>query len=48
MARIASIDALRGVAIIAMIVYHLCFDLRHFGLVGGISSTTRRGSPHAR
>jgi uncharacterized membrane protein len=33
MARIASIDALRGVAIIAMIVYHLCFDLRHFGLV---------------
>jgi len=32
--RIAALDALRGIAIVAMIVYHFCFDLRHFGLVG--------------
>ena len=31
--RIAALDALRGIAIVAMIVYHLCFDLRHFGVV---------------
>ncbi|HLX27112.1 MAG TPA: heparan-alpha-glucosaminide N-acetyltransferase [Casimicrobiaceae bacterium] len=30
--RIASLDALRGVAIVAMIVYHFCFDLRYFDL----------------
>ena len=30
--RIAGLDALRGLAIIAMIVYHFCYDLRHFGL----------------
>jgi uncharacterized membrane protein len=30
--RIASVDALRGIAICAMIVYHFCFDLRHFGV----------------
>jgi uncharacterized membrane protein len=29
--RIASIDALRGIALIAMIAYHFCFDLRMFG-----------------
>lgn len=28
--RVASLDALRGVAIVAMIVYHFCFDLRYF------------------
>jgi len=30
-ARIAGLDALRGVAIVAMIAYHFCFDLRWFG-----------------
>ena len=28
--RIVGLDALRGVAIVAMIVYHFCFDLRYF------------------
>ncbi len=31
--RIAAIDNLRGIAIIAMVAYHFCFDLRHFGLI---------------
>jgi uncharacterized membrane protein len=30
--RIAGLDALRGLAIVAMIAYHLCFDLRYFGV----------------
>ena len=30
-ARIVGVDALRGIAILAMVVYHLCFDLRWFG-----------------
>jgi uncharacterized membrane protein len=30
-ARIAGLDALRGLAIVAMIAYHFCFDLRWFG-----------------
>jgi len=30
--RVEGLDALRGVAIIAMIVYHFCFDLRFFGV----------------
>jgi uncharacterized membrane protein len=30
--RIAAIDALRGIAILAMIAYHFAFDLRFFGL----------------
>jgi uncharacterized membrane protein len=33
-ARLASIDALRAIALIAMIVYHFCFDLRYFGVIG--------------
>jgi Predicted membrane protein len=31
-ARIGSLDALRGVAIVAMIAYHLGYDLRYFGV----------------
>jgi uncharacterized membrane protein len=30
--RIAAVDALRGIAICAMIAYHFCFDLRYFGV----------------
>src|SRR5690348_4771832 len=30
--RIVALDALRGGAIVAMIVYHFCFDLRYFGV----------------
>ena len=30
--RVPSIDALRGLAIVAMIVYHFAFDLRFFGV----------------
>ena len=30
--RLVSLDTLRGVAIVAMIAYHLCFDLRYFGI----------------
>ncbi len=30
--RIEGIDALRGLALVAMIAYHFCFDLAHFGL----------------
>ena len=32
--RLASIDALRAIALIAMIAYHFCFDLRYFGVIG--------------
>jgi uncharacterized membrane protein len=31
--RIAGVDALRGVALCAMIAYHFCFDLRYYGLI---------------
>ena len=30
--RVGGLDALRGLAIVAMIAYHLCFDLRYFGI----------------
>lgn len=30
--RVVAIDALRGIAIVAMIAYHFAFDLRYFGL----------------
>jgi uncharacterized membrane protein len=30
--RVAAIDAVRGIALCAMIIYHFCFDLRHFGV----------------
>jgi len=30
--RVEGLDALRGIAILAMVVYHLCFDLRYFGV----------------
>ena len=33
MPRIAALDAFRGIAIVAMIAYHFCFDLRHFGVI---------------
>jgi uncharacterized membrane protein len=32
--RLSSIDALRAIALIAMIAYHFCFDLRYFGVIG--------------
>ena len=32
-ARIAAVDLARGVAIVAMVLYHACWDLSHFGLV---------------
>jgi len=32
-ARVASIDAVRAIALIAMIAYHFCFDLRYFGVI---------------
>lgn len=31
--RIAGIDALRGLAVIAMVAFHFCFDLAHFGVL---------------
>jgi uncharacterized membrane protein len=33
-ARVASIDAVRAIALLAMIAYHFCFDLRYFGVIG--------------
>src|SRR6476469_7886141 len=30
--RVAGLDALRGCAIVAMVAYHVCFDLRYFGV----------------
>lgn len=33
-ARIVAVDALRGLAMLAMVVYHFCFDLAHLGITG--------------
>ena len=30
--RLPAVDALRGLAILAMVTYHLCFDLQYFGV----------------
>ena len=32
-ARVPALDALRGTAIVAMAIYHFCFDLRYFGFL---------------
>jgi uncharacterized membrane protein len=32
-ARLDGVDALRGLAILAMVAYHFAFDLRHFGVI---------------
>jgi uncharacterized membrane protein len=32
-ARVPAVDALRGLAIVAMIAYHFAFDLRYFGVI---------------
>lgn len=32
--RVVAVDALRGLAIVAMIAYHFAFDLRYFGVIG--------------
>ena len=31
--RVPSVDTLRGIAIVAMAIYHFCFDLRYFGFL---------------
>ena len=31
--RVSRVDALRGAAILAMIAYHFCFDLRYYGVL---------------
>jgi uncharacterized membrane protein len=38
------IDALRA-ALLAMFVYHFCFDLNYFGVSGRTSTSTRSGLP---
>ena len=43
--RIASIDALRGIAILAMVAYHFAFDLRFFGVLRGRRTASRGPSP---
>ena len=32
-ARVAAVDALRALALLAMIAYHFCYDLRYFGVL---------------
>ena len=39
--RIEGLDAWRGVAIVAMIAYHFCFDLRYFGVTRADFEPTR-------
>jgi uncharacterized membrane protein len=49
--RIGGIDALRGMALCLMFVYHFAFDLRFYGVIAAsqrTSSTTRSGSASGR
>ncbi len=41
--RIPALDALRGAALVAMIAYHLTWDLAHFGLLPAGTATTPLG-----
>lgn len=47
--RLALVDVARGAALVAMIVYHLVWDLDYFGLIAGgvASSAPMRGFSHA-
>jgi uncharacterized membrane protein len=47
-ARIDAIDTLRGVAICLMIVYHLAYDLRAYGVTNSDFGTIPSGFRFAR
>jgi len=46
--RYPALDALRGLAIIFMIVYHFCFDLAYFGVLHFIVLASVLGLPFTR